>query len=28
MNDVLDETITAYLPELRSRLGMAVEGSA
>jgi hypothetical protein len=25
MNDVLDETITAYLPELRSRLGMAVE---
>jgi Glycosyltransferase family 92 len=25
MNDVLDETITAYLPELRSRLGLAVD---
>jgi hypothetical protein len=25
MNAVLDETITAYLPELRSRLGLAVD---
>jgi hypothetical protein len=25
MNDVLDETITAYLPELRSRLGLTVD---
>jgi hypothetical protein len=25
MNEVLDETITAYLPELRSRLGLAVD---
>ena len=25
LNDVLDETITAYLPELRTRLGIAVE---
>jgi hypothetical protein len=25
MNEVIDETITAYLPELRSRLGLAVE---
>ena len=25
MNDVRDETITAYVPELRSRLGLAVE---
>jgi hypothetical protein len=25
LNDVLDETITAYLPELRTRLGLAVD---
>jgi hypothetical protein len=25
MNEVIDETITAYLPELRGRLGLAVE---
>ena len=25
LNDVLDETITAYLPELRSRLGLEVD---
>jgi hypothetical protein len=25
LNDVLDETITAYVPELRGRLGLAVE---
>jgi hypothetical protein len=25
LNDVIDETITAYLPELRSRLGLAVD---
>jgi hypothetical protein len=25
MNEVLDETITAYVPELRSRLGLAVD---
>jgi hypothetical protein len=28
MNDVLDETITMYLPELRLRLGTAVEAAA
>jgi hypothetical protein len=25
LNEVLDETITAYVPELRTRLGLAVE---
>jgi hypothetical protein len=25
MNEVIDETITAYLPELRGRVGLAVE---